>query len=377
MELPIISRTDVASKRVLVRADIDIPITKIQDTRLTDEQARCKIQDDTRLQNIWPTIAYLLDLNCTLVLCGHLGRPGGKVVPELSSRPVAQWFAHKMGNVQSSIEQLNNVSPMWVDGPFRGFSVSDNLVVLENLRFDPREEENPSTSSGQADEYARELAGLADVYANEAFATCYEPHASIVGVPKFLPHFAGFRLAKEVEVLSSVLENPKRPLTAIIAGAKLDTKLPVITKMAEVADTVIVGGKLAEEYNVSSIMYKGKITVLETDQSGKDISLNTLYVIHNTLAAAATIVWNGPLGQIEDEKYQAGTKRLAELILANTSAYKFVGGGDTVAFLDKLGVTDKFDWVSSGGGSMLKFLAGERLPGIQALLLNYHKRAAS
>lgn len=323
MNFPSLESADVLGKRVFVRGDIDVPLEN------------GKISDETRLKDIWPTIEFLLNQNCDVVLAGHLGRPGGKVDSSLSSSPVKEWFITKTNG-------------------------NSKLQVLENLRFDPREETNDEN-------YAKELAGMADVYVNEAFASCGGEHASIVGVPKLLPHYAGFRLAKEVEVLSNMTSNPKRPMLAIIGGAKLETKIPVISKMAEVADNVIVGGKLLTEYSVSSIQYSEKVITLQLIENKKDCTLESIDNIQSLVTAAATIVWNGPVGIVEDLTYQVGTKRLAELVTASP-AYKVVGGGDTIGFLDKLGLTDKFDWVSSGGGSMLKLLAGEELPGITALL---------
>lgn len=308
MKLPTLDKLDLKNKKVFVRGDIDVPLNPLNDTRLKD---------------IWPTVDYLLKQSCTVYLAGHLGRPGGKEDLSLSSKPVAQWFA-----------EGKSVSGVCLKGNICGFLVSEKLIVLENLRFDPREEANDEN-------YAKELASLAEVYVNEAFAASERAHASMVGVPKFLPHFAGFRLAKEIEVLAKVLENPARPLLVIIGGAKIETKQPLIDRMKNFADTVIVGGKLATQE--------------------KDFMIDSL-------PQAKTIVWNGTMGMIEDERYQAGTKKLVDLILENKEAYKIVGGGDTVGFLDKIGLTSKFDWVCSGGGSMLKFLSGEKLPGIEALL---------
>ena len=304
MNLPVIDDS-INNKRVLVRGDIDIPEG-----------------DFFRLEAIKPTIDFLLKNNNQVILCGHIGRPNGKIVDGLSTKIISDWFKK-----EDSIASLQN----------------DKLIVLENLRFDPREEANDES-------LAKELATLADVYVNEAFAACEREHASIVGVPKLLPHFAGFRLAKEVEVLSKVLENPTRPLLVIIGGAKIETKQPLIDKMKTFADTVIVSEKIASPVARNDI---------NTDYFDKfsEIFIN-----------AKTIIWNGPFGQIEDEEYQAGTKRLVELILENKEAYKIVGGGDTIGFLNKSGLTDKFNWVCTGGGSMLKFLSGEKLPGIQALM---------
>lgn len=303
IKLPIVDET-ITNKRVLVRGDIDIPDG-----------------DFFRLEAIKPTIDFLLTNKCQVILMGHLGRPEGKLDDKLSTKTIAEWFAKK------------ELTSSWIDGRFHGYEINGNFTVLENLRFFLEEEQND-------EKFSAELASLAEIYVNEAFANCERAHASMVGVPKLLPHFAGFRLAKEVEVLEKVLENPVRPLLVIIGGAKIETKQPLIDKMKNYADFVVVGGKLATPE--------------------KDF-------IIESLPEAKTIVWNGPMGEIETGNI-AGTQKLIDLILLQKDAYKIVGGGDTIGFLNKMGLTDKFNWVCSGGGSMLKFLSGEKLPGIQALI---------
>lgn len=323
MNLSVIDET-LTGKKIFVRGDIDVPLDN------------GRITDDTRLNDIWPSIKFLLDLDCNLILGGHLGRPDGKVDPSLSSAPVKEWFITKTNG-------------------------NSKLQVLENLRFDPREEAND-------DSYSKELAAMADVYVNEAFASDGSAHASIVGIPKLLPHYAGFRLAKEVEVLTGLINSPKRPMLAIIGGAKLDTKIPVISKLSVVADDVIVGGKLLTEIMTGSpVTGMPNVKLLQLSPDTKDTVLESIDKFQSLISEARTIVWNGPLGAVEDVTYQVGSRRLAELVTAG-SAYKVVGGGDTIGFLDKLGLTAKFDWVSSGGGAMLKLLAGEELPGIEAVL---------
>ncbi len=344
INLPIIDKaSDIGGKKVFVRGDIDVPLD------------RGKITDDTRLRDIWPTIEFLLEQKCTVVLAGHLGRPEGKVVPELSSKPIASWMADY---INGSVSEINF-------GEIDGFKISDDLTVLENLRFYPGEEANDL-------EFAKELAELGEIYVNEAFAADEREHASVVLVPTLLSHFAGFRLAKEIEVLSKLLEDPQRPLTVIIGGAKLETKIPLISKMAEIADSVVVGGKLVSEIKVGSpIMGMEKVKVLRLTENTKDTTLESIdKVLIERIKSSdvGTIVWNGPVGQVEEYTYQVGTRRIAEL-LASSPAYKIVGGGDTIAILSKLGILDKFDWVCSGGGSMLKFLAGEKLPGVEVLII--------
>ena len=322
MNLPALNESIVIGKKVFVRGDIDVPL----------EQG--VIKDDTRLVDIWPTLEFLLSKNALVTLAGHIGRPGGKVVPELSTRPVIDWVRARGG---------------------------EKVKVLENLRFDPREEANDGG-------FAKELAGLADIYVNEAFAVAEREHASLVGVPRYLPHFAGFRLVKEMETLGGLLDHPSLPMVVIIGGAKLETKMPLIAKMANLAEAVVVGGKLLSEIKVGSpIMGMEKVKNLRLTPDGKDVTLDSVDRMATLISSAGTIVWNGPLGMIEDYVYQVGTRRIAELI-AVSKAYKVVGGGDTVGFLKKLSLVDRFDFVSTGGGSMLKFLAGEKLPGVEALL---------
>lgn len=297
MTLPVIDQVDIKGKKVLVRGDIDVPIKD------------GIIVDDTRLKDIKPTLGYLLENDCQITLCGHLGRPGGVAKSELSSAPIQKYFP--------------------------------NIKVLENLRFDPREEKNDPS-------LALELALNMDIFVNEAFAESYREVASISGVAKLLPHYAGFRLNEEVEKLSKVLNDPEKPMIVFIGGVKWETKDAFAQKMKSIADQVVTSKDLPP---------------------GLDVKIEEIDKYKEVIANAATIVWNGPFGKVEDFTYQVGTRHLAELIVHNEMAYKVVGGGDTVAFLDKLGLTDKFNWVSSGGGSMLKFLSGEKLPGIEALLI--------
>jgi phosphoglycerate kinase len=350
MKLPVVDET-VRNKKVLLRGDIDVPIKPV--TQLPGNPI--KIEDDTRLKAIWPTIDFLLKNNCQVTLCGHVGRPApadATARQTFSAKLAAEWLINKINKTSNPIKSIR------IRG-FDAFAIASDFCVLENLRFDAREEDNDEG-------FARELAGLAEVYVNEAFAACERAHASIVGVPQYLPHYAGIRLAEEVKVLTNILENPKRPLVTVIGGAKIETKLPLIEKMAGRADVVVVGGELANQ--IIDNRYGTKVRKLELREDGKDVALDSLCSVYDSLAAAGTIVWNGPLGMIEEKEYQEGTRRLAEMILDNRNADKIVGGGDTIAFINKLGLTDKFNWVSTGGGSMLKFLSGEKLPGIEALI---------
>ncbi len=339
MNLPRVDQVEVSDKRVLVRADIDVPIKD------------GKVADETRLIAIWPTVEFLLSKRAKVVVMGHLGRPGGKRVEELSSKPVAEWIASKIGG---RIKEEAGVTP--------GYRINEKLVVLENLRFDLREEANDES-------FSKELASLGEVYVNDAFGVSERAHASLVGVPKLLPHAAGFRLMEEVETIERITSEPKRPLVVVIGGAKLETKIPVISKMAKLADTVVVGGKLLTQVMMGSpLMAEEKVKLLRLTGDLKDTTLESIAKVEPILAAADEIIWNGPLGMVEDYTYQVGTRRMAEFI-AGTKAYKMVGGGDTVGFVNRLGLTSKFDFISTGGGAMLTLLAGEKLPGVEALLL--------
>lgn len=342
MNLPSVETADIKGKKVFLRADIDVPLT-IRDNGVI------QISDATRLEALQPTLYHLTQNNCQVILAGHIGRPGGKELSQLSSKPVAQWFTEGLKDPSLKEVMLGNI---------KGYVINDKLTVLENLRFFPGEE-------GNDENFAKELASLADVYVNESFATCERAHASIVGIPKFLPHYAGMRLIKEIEVFTTVMEIPRRPFVAVIGGAKLETKIPVINKMAEYADRVIVGGELLKEVTDRA----PKVLYLDLANGRRDTTLESIDQTQVILSYASTIIWNGPVGYIEDHTFQIGTRRLAELIASNTKAFKIVGGGDTIGFIAKLGLSDKFEWVSIGGGSMLKFLAGEKLPGVEALLV--------
>ena len=230
-------------------------------------------------------------------------------------------------------------------------------------------------------EFAKELASLGDFYVNEAFAASHRAHASIVGVPKLLPHCAGFHFASEVESLSKVLENPKRPFVFVIGGAKPETKLPMVAEFAKKANWVLVGGTLVQSAKcppasdlqcragkVQSCNSRLKIIVCaDLTSDGFDINTNSIKKFEEIIKNAGTVVWNGPMGKYEDEKFEAGTRKIAEAI-AGFGGFGVVGGGDTIAALKKFGLLDKIDYVSTGGGAMLEFLAKGTLPGIKALL---------
>ncbi len=341
-----IKDADVKNKTVLLRADLDVPV---RDSQITD---------DTRLSAWFPTLEYLLGQEAKVIIAGHFGRPEGKD-DKFSLKPVAEWIVEQL-RIKNKELRIKNI-----DG-FAGWELSENITLLENLRFYKEEEENDK-------EFSKNLAGLAEIYVNDAFASSHRAHASIVGIIEYLPHFAGLRLEKEVEQLSKILNDPKRPLVVIIGGAKIETKLPLVEKMHHFADYVLVGGEIAENDKVLLRVQHEKITgrkssllVADLTEDDKDITVKSAENFLQVCQNAASIVWNGPMGLIEDEKYQNGTNILAEG-LAEISCYKVVGGGDTLGFLKKKNLFDKFSFASIGGGAMLEFLAGVKLPGLEAL----------
>jgi len=336
LTLPSIKNVDVSGKTVFLRADVDVPT------------ADGHILDEIRLNAWLPTLKFLLNKRVKVVVAGHLGRPKGVASDELSLEPVTKWLEIQT-NLKVHKEQL---------GDFPGWKFADNLFLLENLRFFKEEEENSS-------EFAKKLAGLADIYVNDAFAVSHRRNASTFEIAKYLPHFAGFRLEEEVKVLAGFMEDPKRPFIVIVGGAKIETKLPLIQKMSEIADNVLVGGKLAAETEALSKV-GGSLVTAKLTESGFDVTEESLKIFLEIIKSAKTVVWNGPLGKIEDAGGVEQTRRLAHGII-ESGAKCVVGGGDTIAFLDKEKILDKFSFYSIGGGAMLAFLSGEKLPGLEAL----------
>jgi phosphoglycerate kinase len=342
-ELRKIQDVDIKGKTIFLRADLDVPISN------------GKIADDSRLNAFLPTLEYLLEKGAKVIIAGHLGRPEGKD-EKFSLKPVAHWICKK----QNWTPKDGNI------GSFEGATLSENVSILENLRFYKEEEENNP-------EFSQKLADLAQIYVNDAFASSHRAHASIVGITKFLPSFAGLRLIKEVEELSSVLNNPKRPLTIIIGGAKIETKLPLVEKMHHFADYVLVGGEIAENDKVLLKVahekiqgQKAALIVADLIENTKDITQKSAENFVQIAEQSNTIIWNGPMGLVEEEEYAVGTKILAEEI-SKLTAYKIVGGGDTLSYLKKINLLSKFNFASTGGGAMLEFLSGEKLPGLVAL----------
>ncbi len=372
MQLPLLKEARISGKTVFLRADLDVPLSEVR-----SQKSEVRIEDDTRLKAALPTIEYLLKQNCKVIIAGHLGRPKPSNSQfairnsEFSLEPIAEWF-----DLRFKINDLR----FGKRGECDGWEIGDSIFLLENLRFHEGEE-NPTTASGL--EFSKKLASLADIYVNDAFAMCHRNHASIVGITNFLPHFAGFHLEEEITNLSRAMDAPKRPLVVIVGGKKIETKLPIVSKMHRIADYVLVGGKIAQESkelakeqheNIKG--QKAVLIVADSNDEGSDISEKDAENFLQIIALAKTIIWNGSMGIIGNEKLkmknekldtEKGTRMIAEGIL-KTNAYTIVGGGDTVEYLNKLGVLSKFSFASTGGGAMLSFLSGEQLPGLAALL---------
>lgn len=346
--LRVISQKSSFSGQIaLVRIDTDV---EIKNRRVVNTK---------RLTASLPTIDYIVKRNGIVVLLGHLKRPGGKVVQDLTLEPIARWFAdHYKGKIKAR---------PFVDIP--GWEITDQIALLENLRFF-KGEESPGTREGNR--FAHLLARLGTMYVNDAFAVCHRKNVSIVSLPILLPHFAGLNVAQEVDVLSTVMTQPKRPLVVVVGGSKMETKLPLVEKMHEVADYVLVGGKIAEDEKTLLIIQHEKgskksiLLVADLSPDGLDITDKSAENFIEIVERAKTIIWNGPLGKLGNAAHEKNTKKVADAIV-KSGVYTVIGGGDTALFLEKYHMLEKMDFVSNGGGAMLEFLAGKNLPGLTPL----------
>jgi len=309
-QLKSIKDFNVKNKKVLVRCDFNVPFDQ-----------KGAILDDFRIIKTIPTLTFLQNKGAKLLLMTHLTK-------ERSLAPVKKILEKYL----------------------------KDFTLLDNLRLDKREKENDQG-------FAQELAGLADIYINDAFGVCHRNHTSIVGIPKYLPSGAGLLLEKEVRLLSQALENPSRPLVVIIGGAKVESKAKVINQFLKTADQILIGGKTAHKIDLKS----DKIYLPLNHKKGLDIGPETIARFSQFIKKARTIIWAGPLGRFEDPLYEKGTKEIAQEIVRNKQAFKVAGGGDTIFALAKFGLRDKFDHVSTGGGAMLSFLSKDKLPGLEAL----------
>lgn len=340
MSMGSIRTLDLIGQRVLLRADLDVPIKN------------GKVNDDSRLRAGLLTINYLVEHLAKIIIIGHLGRPGGKSVPELSLAPVAQRLA-EIGPYPHLVMTGGFLDP--AAKAVINQSQPGGLVVLENIRFYPDEERNDR-------EFSHQLASLGQVYVNDCFSTSHRASASFVGVPQFLPSFPGFDLEKEVINLGKLLEQQKRPVVVILGGIKKD-KLERLEDFVKKADFVLLGSTLADNLtDAEKETISGKVIVGRGDKDLDEVSRQKFTSLIKT---AKTVIWAGPLGRYE-EGFIEGSRAVAEAIIA-TQAVSIVGGGDTLAVLDHLNLRSKMTYSSEAGGAMLEFMCGRRLPGLEAL----------
>ncbi len=335
----------VENKKVLVRCDFNVPIDK-----------RGNILDDFRIKKTLPTIQYLVSQGAKIILMSHLGEPEGQIIPTLTLDKVKEKLEKLLG---ISILKTGNCVGPEVENQVAQLK-SGEILLLENLRFHKEETDNDLG-------FAKKLARLGEIYINDAFSDSHRAHASIVGIPTFLPSGAGLLLENEIANLDKVLKNPTHPLVALIGGIKVGTKAKFIENISRLADTVIVGGLIKKElankhYNIIYNVIVGPNDNLEA----LDIDKKTIKLFQEKIKSAKTIVWNGPFGKFEEKKYAKGTLAIAKAII-KSKAFSVVGGGDTIEFLTKQRMLKKFSYVSTGGGAMLDYLSGEELPGLKAL----------
>jgi len=346
-----LSNFDVKGKRVLMRCDFNVPLSP-----------EGLILDDFRIRQTIPTIEYLIEKEARVILMSHLGRPEGKVVESLRLFPIQNKLMEYLDvSVTRAPDCLGKEIEKWTKEMQPG-----EILLLENLRFHKEEE-------GNDENFAKTLSELGDIYINDAFSVCHRSHASVVGIPKYLPSAAGFLLEKEVKVLSQIIENPKRPLVVIIGGSKVKDKAKVVENFSKIGDWVLLGNLIAEEIKEREIKIGSPEKVISPILNAKmpDLDERTIENFREKISQARMIFWAGPLGKIEEKEYQKGTREIAKAII-KSGAFSAVGGGDTIEFINKIGLTEKFNHVSIGGGAMLAFLAGETLPGLMAL--NFYGR---
>ena len=391
MDKKTIRDIDLKGKKVLVRCDFNVPLDENQN-----------ITDNTRIVAALPTIKYLLENNCKIILCSHLGRPKGEFKPEFSLKPVAKELSRLLGK-----EVIMAKDVIGEDATEKAANLKEGeILLLENVRFHREETDNDP-------EFSKKLASMAEIYVNDAFGAAHRAHSSTVGVASYLPAVSGFLIEKELKFLGNALNNPERPFMAILGGAKVSDKIGVIDNLLEKVDALLIGGGMAytffkaQGYNVGDslceedkldlakeLMQKAKdkgvklmlpvdtkigkepkagtetktvaCTEIPDGWEGLDIGEKTINMFKEELQKAKTVVWNGPLGLFEVDEFAVGTNEIAK-VLANLDATTIIGGGDSAAAVRKAGLQDKMTHISTGGGASLEFLEGKKLPGIECL----------
>ena len=379
-------------KKVLLRLDLNVPLNNGE------------ITDTTRIDKILPTINFLLKNEAKIIILSHVGRPNGKVVNELSLKPICENLKNKLKqNIRLILKNIKEINPADL---FEGRD--EKIVILENLRFYEEEEKNDEV-------FAKHLASLADIYVNDAFSCSHRAHASIFEITKFIPSYAGIQLNLEIDALTKITSEIQRPITCIIGGSKISSKINIIKNLITKFDNIIIVGGMANNI----LKYKGyeigksiqendcdqiieeifslskkencKIIYPEDVSTGKDLNgaakikeLNniskndlildigpkTIKVIHQLIEKSNTILWNGPAGYFENPSFSLGSMEIAKKIVEknkDNTIYSVAGGGDTVALLNNMGTTNNFNFVSTAGGAFLEYLEGKELPGIRAL----------
>ena len=382
---------DLKGKKVLVRCDFNVPYN--EDRVITDNR---------RIVAALPTIKYLLENNCKVILCSHLGRPKGQVKPEFSLDIVAAELSKLLGlDVKLAKDVVGE------DAKALAASLQEGeVMLLENVRYEAGEEKND-------EELSKAFASLAEVFVNDAFGTAHRAHSSTTGVASFLPAVSGFLIEKELNFLGTALENPERPFMAILGGKKVSDKIGVIEALIEKVDVLMIGGamaytffksmgyevgnsiceldkldlaqelmekanakgvklmlpvdtKIGKEFDANTESKTVKYTEIPDGWEGFDIGQETIELYANELKNAKTVIWNGPVGLFEFDQFAIGTNSIAKT-LADVDAVKIIGGGDSAAAVEKAGLAEKFTHISTGGGASLEFLEGKKLPGIEAL----------